>query len=208
MQQGRATGPCNGAIGTFASEEGESARSAPNWALTPERLDLDLAAKPLVALSRPDRAALAAAVSHADIAAASSPTTDARAFAATIKRLLVAASVSLTPAQLKALTAGLSERDETAPIVLDAKGTPIPDTDARDTENVPLSEDVHTYFAREVLPHIPDAWIDDSKTKTGYEIPFTRHFYKYVAPRPLEEIDADLNKLANEIMSLLIEVEA
>jgi type I restriction-modification system DNA methylase subunit len=57
---------------------------------------------------------------------------------------------------------------------------PEPDTDLRDTENVPLSEDIHEYFAREVLPHVPDAWIDESKTKIGYEIPFTRHFYKYV----------------------------
>jgi type I restriction enzyme M protein len=109
---------------------------------------------------------------------------------------------------LKALIAGLSERDDTAPIVADAKGKPVPDTDARDTENVPLGEDIHAYFAREVLPHVSDAWIDESKTKVGYEIPFTRHFYKYVPPRPLEEIDADLNKLVREITDLLNEVEA
>ena len=59
-----------------------------------------------------------------------------------------------------------------------------------------------------VIPHVPDAWIDESKTKVGYEIPFTRHFYKYVPPRPLEEIDADLNKLIREITELLREVEA
>lgn len=106
------------------------------------------------------------------------------------------------------VVAGLSARNETAPIVTDAKGHPLPDTDARDTENVPLSEDIHTYFEREVLPHVPDAWIDESKTKIGYEIPFTRHFHKYVPPRLLDEIDADLNKLVREITELLNEVEA
>ena len=72
---------------------------------------------------------------------------------------------------------------------------------------MPLKDDITAYFAREVLPHVPDAWIDDTKTKIGYEIPFTRHFYEYVPPRPLEEIDADLNELVTEIMDLLREVE-
>jgi type I restriction enzyme M protein len=70
-------------------------------------------------------------------------------------------------------------------------GSPEPDADLRDTENVPLKEDIQAYFEREVLPHAPDAWIDDDKTRKGYEIPFTRHFYRFVPPRPLEEIDAD-----------------
>ncbi|MFP3675120.1 SAM-dependent DNA methyltransferase, partial [Bacillus sp. SIMBA_031] len=68
-------------------------------------------------------------------------------------------------------------------------------------------EEVQAYFEREVLPHVPDAWIDEAKTKIGYEIPFTRHFYKYVAPRSLEEIDTDLNKVISEITTLLAEVE-
>jgi type I restriction enzyme M protein len=68
----------------------------------------------------------------------------------------------------------------------------VPDADLRDTENVPLGEDVNAYFAREVLPHAPDAWIDDEKTKIGYEIPFNRHFYVFKPPRPLSEIDAEL----------------
>ena len=87
-----------------------------------------------------------------------------------------------------------------------AKGELLPNTDLRDYENVPLGEDIHDYFAREVLPHVPDAWIDETKTKIGYEIPFTRHFYKYVPPRPLAEIDADLKKLVGEITELLNEV--
>jgi type I restriction enzyme M protein len=78
-----------------------------------------------------------------------------------------------------------------------------PDTSLRDTENVPLTEDVAAYFAREVLPHVPDAWIDETKTKIGYEIPFTRHFYVYTPPRPLEAIDADLQRLGAEINGLL-----
>ena len=96
---------------------------------------------------------------------------------------------------VKAVLVALSERDETAEPCRDTKGRIEPDTDLRDTENVPLTDDIQTYFEREVLPHVPDAWIDHTKTKIGYEIPFTRHFYKHVPPRELEEIDADLNLL-------------
>jgi type I restriction enzyme M protein len=74
-------------------------------------------------------------------------------------------------------------------------GSPLPDPDLRDYENVPLDEDIDTYFAREVTPHVADAWIDYDKTKVGYEIPFTRHFYVYTPPRPLAEIDAELRPL-------------
>ena len=87
-----------------------------------------------------------------------------------------------------------------------AKGKPLPDPDLRDFENVPLDEDVDAYFAREVLPHVPDAWIDHDKTKIGYEIPFTRHFYVYTPPRPLAEIDAELRDLEAQIQKLLGEV--
>jgi type I restriction enzyme M protein len=73
----------------------------------------------------------------------------------------------------------------------------------RDTENVPLKEDINEYFRREVLPHVPDAWIDHEKTKVGYEIPFNRHFYKYMPPRSLDEIDADLQRVSGEIMEML-----
>ena len=72
------------------------------------------------------------------------------------------------------------------------KGKPQPDANLRDTENVPLSEKIETYFKREVLPHAPDAWIDHEKTKVGYEIPFNRHFYVFKPPRELAEIDAEL----------------
>ncbi|MET8077492.1 class I SAM-dependent DNA methyltransferase [Streptomyces sp. NPDC005303] len=86
------------------------------------------------------------------------------------------------------------------------KGAPEPDTDLRDYENVPLGEDVEDYLKREVLPHVPDAWIDHTKTKIGYEIAFTRHFYVYKPPRPLGEIDAELKSLEAEIQALLGEV--
>lgn len=172
-----------------------------NWALTPERLEAALTAKPLASVAEyiAGRVAPQARIET---------TTDQTLFTKQLKAVLAAADISLTAAQLKSLIAGLSERDETAPIVTDAKGKPMPDTDARDTENVPLGEDIHEYFTREVLPHVPDAWIDESKTKIGYEIPFTRHFYQYVPPRPLDEIDADLTKLVREITELLNEVEA
>ncbi|MEV5140877.1 SAM-dependent DNA methyltransferase, partial [Streptomyces syringium] len=86
------------------------------------------------------------------------------------------------------------------------KGGPEPDTDLRDYENVPLGEDVEEYLKREVHPHVPDAWIDHAKTKVGYEVPFTRHFYVYEPPRPLAEIDAELKTLEAEIQTLLGEV--
>ncbi|THA85584.1 class I SAM-dependent DNA methyltransferase [Streptomyces sp. A0592] len=86
------------------------------------------------------------------------------------------------------------------------KGAAEPDTDLRDYENVPLGEDVEDYLKLEVLPHVPDAWIDHTKTKIGYEIPFTRHFYVYTPPRPLAEIDAELKALETEIQALLGEV--
>jgi type I restriction enzyme M protein len=81
-----------------------------------------------------------------------------------------------------------------------------PDADLRDFENVPLKDDIDAYFEREVRPHVPDAWMDRSKDKVGYEINFNRHFYKYTTPRPLEEIDTELKQAEEEIMRLLREV--
>jgi len=106
----------------------------------------------------------------------------------------------------KAVVKALSQRDETADICTDAKGKPEPDTELRDYENVPLKEDIYEYFKREVLPHVPDAWIDESKTKTGYEISLTRHFYKYVPPRPLDDIEADIKEIEKDILRMISEV--
>ncbi|TAJ83442.1 MAG: SAM-dependent DNA methyltransferase [Gallionellaceae bacterium] len=88
------------------------------------------------------------------------------------------------------------------------KGQPEPDAELRDTENVPLKESIEDYFQREVLPHVPDAWIDHSKTKVGYEIPLNRHFYRYEAPRELEVIEGEIKALEEDIMRLLKEVTA
>ena len=81
-----------------------------------------------------------------------------------------------------------------------------PDAKLRDFENVPLQDDIDSYFEREVHPHVPDAWMDRSKDKVGYEINFNRHFYKYTPPRPLEVIDAELKQAEEEITRLLREV--
>jgi type I restriction enzyme M protein len=98
-------------------------------------------------------------------------------------------------------------RDDKGEIVLGSKGKQKGRTQAdpsfRDTENVPLSEDVFDYFKREVLPHAPDAWIDDEKTKVGYEIPFNRHFYVFEPPRPLAEIDVDLAQVTTRIKAMI-----
>ena len=88
------------------------------------------------------------------------------------------------------------------------KGLPQPDPGLRDTENVPLTEDVEAYCKREVLPHAPDAWIDETKTKIGYEIPFNRQFYVFAPPRPLEEIDADLAEVMGRISTMIRELAA
>ncbi|MNY19101.1 N-6 DNA Methylase [compost metagenome] len=88
------------------------------------------------------------------------------------------------------------------------KGQPQPDSARRDTENVPLAEDVETYFEREVKPHAPDAWIDRDKTKVGYEIPFNRHFYVFEPPRDLAEIDADLLAVTDRIKAMIAEMAA
>jgi len=98
-------------------------------------------------------------------------------------------------------------RDEAGNIVLGTKGKqkgkPQPDSALRDTENVPLNEDIDAYFAREVLPHAPDAWIDTEKSKVGYEIPFNRHFYVFTPPRSLHEIDEELKAVAANITKML-----
>ncbi|RLB49834.1 MAG: SAM-dependent DNA methyltransferase [Deltaproteobacteria bacterium] len=107
----------------------------------------------------------------------------------------------------KAILSALSERDEAAE-VCKKKSEPEPDSDLRDYENVPLKEDIDEYVAREVLPHVADAWVDESKTKVGYEILFTRHFYVYEPPRPLEVIEKEIRDLEQEIQGMLGEVLA
>ncbi|MCS0308258.1 type I restriction-modification system subunit M [Vibrio diabolicus] len=130
------------------------------------------------------------------------------------------AGTKLSATQQKLIVKHLGEHDDEAETCLvksgKDKGKPEANPDLRDNENVPLTETVAEYFAREVLPHVPDAWIDESKTDeldgqvgiVGYEIPFNRHFYVYEPPRALEEIDADLDAVSAEIMQLLSEVHS
>jgi type I restriction enzyme M protein len=128
----------------------------------------------------------------------------------------------------KAVWEAISVRDPEAPVIAGMTGHPAPDQELRDNENVPLPgptpgfepdptgrlatapyrSTVDVYMAAEVLPYVPDAWVDHGKTKVGYEIPLTRWFYHYVKPRPLEEIDAEIRVLEEEIQRLLREVTA
>lgn len=123
--------------------------------------------------------------------------------------------IKLSAVQLKLIVKHLGEHDDDAEVCKE-KGKVEADPNLRNNENVPLTETIADYFAREVLPHIPDAWIDESKIDpkdgkvgvVGYEIPFNRHFYVYEPPRALEEIDADLDVVSAEIMQLLNEVHS
>ncbi len=131
---------------------------------------------------------------------------DRVAFLKELKKMDHAAGVRLSAPELKVILEALSERDETAEVCRDAKDRPEPDSDLRDTENVPLKENVEEYFKREVLPHVLDAWIDHKKTKVGYEISLNRHFYRYEPPRELEEIETDIKELERDIVSMLAEI--
>jgi len=139
-----------------------------------------------------------------------------------------AAGLKLPAPIKKGIFAALGERDPGAEICRDGKGRPEPDPELRDTENIPLPEGTHlplpmdfgpdkpndrlvaafresidAYMAREVLPHVPDAWVDYDKTKVGYEIPINRHFYVYQPPRPLAEIEKDITRLEKDIADML-----
>ncbi len=139
-----------------------------------------------------------------------------------------AADIKLPAPIRKAIFIALGERDPEADICRDSKGRPEPDSELRDTENIPLPEgtqlplpmqmgpdkpndelvaafkaDIDDYMAREVLPHVPDAWVDYGKTKVGYEIPINRHFYVYKPPRPLDEIESEITALEGDIAGLL-----
>lgn len=127
-------------------------------------------------------------------------------FVKVLKKAFKASGVDLSAPVQKAILSALSERDETTEICRDAKGNPEPDTELRDYENVPLKENIQAYFEREVKPFVPDALIDEDKTKIGYEIPFTRHFYEYTSMRPLHDINVEIDKLEAEIHALLQEV--
>ena len=141
---------------------------------------------------------------------------DRRAFEDLLGYATKQAGIKLSAPVRKAILNALGERDETAAVCVDKDGTPEPDPELRDTERVPLAEDVNAFFEREVKPHVPDAWIDESKRDAkdgevgivGYEINFNRYFYRYSPPRPLEDIEADIQDIEGDIIRMLREVTA
>jgi len=190
------------------------------WEVTEDTL-AGVRAAPKLAKLHPEvvDALVAALAAHAGLSS-----TDRRVVASAVDPVLAVAG--LTGPQCKAVWEALAVRDPDAPAVTNRKGEPEPDPELRDQENVPLPavrvgfEDdptarlatveyrtaVEDHLAREVHPYVPDAWVDHAKTKVGYEIPLTCHFYRYVPPRPLEEIDAEIKALEAEIQEMLREV--
>ena len=165
--------------------------------------DLPPSSKSIAKLSDGDRVAL-----HNGLDALTGQVWDDRAlFLPELRKALRSAGIDKPSTPLvKSIWSTIGEHDDTAKICTTPKGEVEPDPSLRDTENVPLTVDIQDYFEREVLPHVPNAWIDHDKTKIGYEIPFTRHFYVYTPPRPLAEIDAELRDLESQIQKLLGEV--
>ena len=142
------------------------------------------------------------------------PFLDRAAFEAELSRAATEADLKLAAPIRKAILSALSERNDTAAVCRDKQGRPEPDPELRDTENVPLREDVETFFEREVKPHVSDAWIDTTRRDpqdgnvglVGYEINFNRYFYEYRPPRPLEEIEADIQQVEKDIVAMLQEM--
>ena len=139
---------------------------------------------------------------------------DRNAFEAMLDDALKKAELKLPAPAKRAVLNALSERDETAAVCCSRKSEPEPDAELRDTERVPLEEAVEDFFGREVLPHVPDAWIDESKRDpkdgkvgvVGYEINFNRNFYRYTPPRPLEDIEREIQDIEADIIRMLGEV--
>lgn len=127
-------------------------------------------------------------------------------FTKSMKKAFKGSGLNIPAPLFKAILMALSERDETADLCTDKNSNPEPDSELRDYENVPLKEEIADYMKREVLPHVPDARVDESKTKIGYEINFNRYFYKYTPPRPLEEIEGELKGIEKEIAEMLEEM--
>jgi type I restriction enzyme M protein len=175
-----------------------------NWHATPERIGAVFRAKAIQKVNETDAAALRGALNRLGTDTVWKNRT---AFHMALKAAAKNEGLTLPAPLLKTVTIELGEQDDSADICADIKGNPEPDSALRDTENVPWDEDVDAYVAREVLPYAPEAWVDYSKTKEGAEIPFTRHFYQYVPPRPLEEIDRDLDAVMDELRAMLVEVE-
>lgn len=181
------------------------------FAVTPDALETLREAKPFLKLDEADQKRILAAL---EALPEGERWSDRDAFETALSGVLSASEAKIGAPVRKAILSALSERDEDAKVCTDRHGNPEPDSDLRDHELVPLAEDWRDYVKREVLPFVPDAWVDETYTdgqdgdvgRVGYEINFNRYFYKYVPPRPLEEIDAELKALEAEIADLLKEV--
>jgi len=176
-----------------------------NWAITSDRVAAVFGDKAVLGLDLPEQVMLRAALEGME---AGKVWTNRTAFTADLGAALRSARATVSGSVLKSILNALGEQDDSADICFDNKGRPEADPSLRDTENVPWNQDVHDYFDREVRPFAPDAWIDTAKTKEGAEIPFTRHFFEYTPPRPLEEIDADLDVVLGRIRARLENVTA
>ena len=170
-----------------------------NYAADESRLARLKESRLLSKLSTKDAAKLLAAI-VSEVGAKVS--TKRAAFITGIEKALEKADVDLRKSSAAKIADELAEADAAGEVVMEG-GKPVPDKDLRDTEIVPYADEIQAYFNREVKPHVSDAWIADEPPLTGYEIPFTRHFYKYQPPRDLKEIDDDIRKLAREITKLL-----
>lgn len=184
-----------------------------NFQASPERLTLIDEDKAFQKLDKADQQAILNACATLD---PDKTWTNRDAFTNELKRALKGTELKVPSPLMKGLLNALSERDPDADICTDKDGNPEPDTSLRDNENVPLGESVFDYFEREVKPHVPEAWIDESKCDpldgeigiVGFEIPFNRHFYKFVPPRPLDAIDADLKACTDRIKAMIEELSA
>ncbi len=183
-----------------------------NFQASPERIALVMEEKAIQKLDEGTRSILEKALTSLD---ETELYRNRDQFTKTLKKALSDHSIKLSAPQFKAVLSALAERDPEAGIC-ESKGKPEADTGLRDNENVPLGESIHDYFEREVKPHVPDAWIDESKTDpldeevglVGFEIPFNRHFYVFEPPRPLEEIDRDLKACTDRIKGMIEELSA
>lgn len=182
-----------------------------NFQSSPERMERLKLAKPFLKLDPADQDEVLNVIGNR------LPTTlfkERPAFEVALTKALKGAGVKIGAPVRKAILSALSERDESATICLDGDGKPEPDPELRDYELVPLKEPWKDYVAQEVSPFVPDAWVDETYRddadkgvgRVGYEINFNRYFYRYIAPRPLAEIDAELQTLEAEIANLLKEV--
>lgn len=178
-----------------------------NFQTNAERIALVQEEKAIQKLEEPAREQLLAALQSMD---ASQLHRNREQFGKLLAKTLKAHSVSLSGVELKAVMSAMSERDPDADVCM-TKGQPEADSNLRDNENVPLGESIHDYFRREVIPHVPDAWIDETKVDAldgeigivGFEIPFNRHFYVFTPPRALSEIDQDLKACTDRIKQMI-----